>query len=145
MVPGPSRWYGAPGQEIRARERSYAHPDVADAEISVTPPFERQRERGRDYIDIPVAEHFDVWTPENGGRGRDYFDIPIVEHLDMRRAHPESHGRVSVVPSHMERGRDRVFVAGGPERSSRGRERVNIERRRPRGDLYESVYEEESD
>ena len=74
----------------------------------------------------------------------EYFDTPVVEHLDMR-THPESAGSVRVVPPPMERGRQRVIVVEGNERPSREGERIDIERRSPRGVLYESVSENESD
>jgi hypothetical protein len=132
MGPGLSRGYGAAGPEIRARE-SYAHLDVEDVDVSGTPP-------GREFFDTPVVEHVVETTyPENRERRREYLQTPVVEHLHM--AHPESHGRVRVVPSRMERERQRVFVAEAPERASRERGRVNVETRSPRVELYESVYD----
>lgn len=135
MVPGPSRGYRAPGPEIRARETSYAQPDVTNVEFS--PP-------GRGLFDTPVVEHVVHRDyPENRERRREYFDTPVVEHLHM--VHPESAGRVRVVPPHMERGRERVLVSEGPGRPSRERGRVNVETRSPRVDLYESLYDDSSD
>jgi hypothetical protein len=134
VIPGPSRASRAPDPEFLARESPYAHVHEADVEVSVPP--------GREFFDTPVAEHF-FDTRRAGEREREYFDTPVVERLHVAR--PEGHGRVRVVPSSMERGRQRISVVEGPEGQERERGRRNIEMRSPRVELYESLYEDSSE